>query len=139
MIWVPYKLFDEVCEPRRATEGAAGWDLVARTDVVLPSRVPQKIPVGVALELPRGWHADVRPRSGLSTRGIWAQVGLVDDDYRGEICAILVNLTDSVLGVHRGDRVAQLVLVATESALFRKVDELTPTTRGVGGFGSTGR
>lgn len=130
--------------PAYARTGDAGVDLVAREDVVLPARGGRAmVPTGAAVAIPEGYAGLVLPRSGLALRHgvtVLNAPGLVDSGYRGELRVILVNTdagTDYV--VHRGDRVAQLVIVAVEQVSMKVVDELPASERGGGGFGHTGR
>lgn len=132
--------------PSLAREGDAGYDLYARVDARLePAGGRVAIPTGVALGIPRGFAGFVQPRSGLALRhGVSClnSPGLIDSGYRGEIHVILVNTDPSThYDVRRGDRIAQLVIQAVESAHFVAVGEagLPPAERGVGGFGHSGR
>jgi dUTP pyrophosphatase len=130
--------------PTRAREGDAGIDLLARCDVVLEARGGRAlVPTGLALELPPGRAGLVLPRSGLALRhGITClnAPGLIDPGYRGEVGVILVN-TDPTerYEVHRGDRVAQLLVVTFETATLVSSAALAASDRGEGGFGHTGR
>jgi dUTP pyrophosphatase len=99
------------------------------------------LPTGLAIALPPGFEAQVRPRSGLALRNGVAPLnspGTVDADYRGEIRVILIKLGEEDFIIRRGDRIAQLVIAPVEQATWRELDSLDETTRGVGGFGSTG-
>jgi dUTP pyrophosphatase len=130
--------------PSYARAGDAGADLVAREGAVLPAGGGRAlVPTGIALALPLGFAGFVQPRSGLALRhGVTClnTPGLIDAGYRDELKVILVN-TDPTTDyeVHRGDRIAQLVVQRVEHCAFAVVDELPRTTRGGGGFGSTGR
>jgi dUTP diphosphatase len=130
--------------PAYAREGDAGADLMAREDVVLPAGGGRAlVPTGVAVAIPAGFAGLVLPRSGLALRHgvtVLNAPGLIDAGYRGELTVLLVN-TDPATDytVHRGDRVAQLVIVAVGQVGVRVVDELPPSDRGSGGFGHTGR
>jgi len=147
MLRVPLHQLDaELPLPRYAREGDAGADLLARTDVVLPCRGGRAVvPTGVALAIPPGYAGLVLPRSGLAVRhGLTClnAPGLVDSGYRGEIQVVLVNHDpEHDYTVSRGDRIAQLVLVQVDQAVFDPVDEdgLGDSERGSGGFGHTGR
>jgi dUTP pyrophosphatase len=138
------RLDPELPLPGYARPGDAGADLVARTDVTLDAGGGRAlVPTGVAVAIPEGWAGFVQPRSGLALRhGVTClnTPGLIDAGYRDELCVLLVN-TDPVTPyqVHRGDRIAQLVIQAVESVAFVSVAELSDTARGLGGFGSTGR
>ncbi|HEX6166169.1 MAG TPA: dUTP diphosphatase [Acidimicrobiales bacterium] len=130
--------------PAYAHPGDAGADLVAGEDAVLRRRGGRAlVGTGVALALPEGFAGLVLPRSGLALRhGVTClnTPGLVDSGYRGELRVLLVNTDpDEDYQVHRGDRIAQLVVQAVEQVAFTPVDELEPTERGGGGFGHTGR
>lgn len=101
-----------------------------------------KIPTGLAIELPEGFEAQVRPRSGLADRHGIALVnspGTIDSDYRGEIQAILINLGSEAFEIKPGDRIAQLVIAPVARAALVELENLSDTPRGDGGFGSTGR
>src|SRR5947208_15791744 len=130
--------------PAYAREGDAGADLMAREDVVLAARGGRAlVPTGVAVAIPPGFAGLVLPRSGLAMRHgvtVLNAPGLIDAGYRGELTVLLVN-TDPAADytVHRGDRVAQLVIVAVDQVGVRVVDELPPSDRGSGGCGHTGR
>ena len=130
--------------PSYATAGAAGLDL--RAAVREPLEVPVggrlRVPTGFALALPPGHEGQVRPRSGLAARHgltVLNAPGTIDADYRGEVQVLLVNLGDSAVLIQRGDRVAQLVVAPISRAFVREAATLSETTRGPGGFGSTGR
>jgi dUTP pyrophosphatase len=146
MLPVPLqKLDDGLPAPGYAREGDAGADLIATTDVALPCRGGRAVvPTGIAVAIPAGYAGLVVPRSGLAARhGLTClnTPGLIDSGYRGEIQVIMVNLDpEEDYMVHRGDRVAQLVLVKVEQAAFELVDEggLEDSQRGTGGFGHTG-
>jgi dUTP pyrophosphatase len=130
--------------PDYAHPGDAGADLVARENVVLRRRGGRAlVGTGVALALPEGYAGLVLPRSGLALRhGVTClnTPGLIDSGYRGELRVLLVNTDpDDDYQVHRGDRIAQLVIQAVEQVAFTPVDELAPSERGAGGFGHTGR
>ena len=131
--------------PAYETPGAAGMDLRAAVDedqpVVLRPGARVAVPTGLAIALPPGHEAQVRPRSGLALRNGVAPLnspGTVDADYRGEIKVILINLGEEDFVIRRGDRIAQLVIAPVVQATWREVDSLDETERGGGGFGSTG-
>lgn len=129
--------------PQYATAGAAGMDLRAHTvqDVVLQPLQRALVPTGLYIELPAGYEAQVRPRSGLAIRyGITClnSPGTIDADYRGEIQVILVNLSDAPHTIQPGDRIAQLVIQQVAQANWIQVAEVGPSGRGAGGFGHTG-
>ena len=127
--------------PAYATDGAAGMDVVAAEDVTLPPGARHGVATGLSMAIPTGYEIQVRPRSGLALKhGITLPntPGTIDSDYRGELKIILMNLSDRPFDVMRGDRVAQLVLAPVTQAAWQEVGELEATTRGAGGFGSTG-
>ncbi len=131
--------------PAYETAGAAGMDLRAGVpdDAPLVIRPGGRaaVPTGLCIALPDGFEAQVRPRSGLALRsGITClnSPGTVDSDYRGEVKVILANLGEEDFVVRRGDRIAQLVVCPVVRAAWREADSLDATTRGAGGFGSTG-
>lgn len=127
--------------PAYATDGAAGMDAVAAEDVMLAPGARHAVATGLALAIPPGYEIQVRPRSGLALKhGITVPntPGTIDSDYRGELKVILINHGHHPFEVRRGDRIAQLVLAPVTRAAWLEVDELDETTRGEGGFGSTG-
>jgi dUTP pyrophosphatase len=130
--------------PAPATAGSAGADLCAavESDLLIPAGGRALVPTGFAIELPEGFEAQVRPRSGLALRhGLTLPnaPGTIDSDYRGEIQVILLNAGQEPFRVQRGDRIAQLVVAPITRAIFEEVEELAGTGRGDGGFGHTGR
>lgn len=130
--------------PEYKTEGAAGMDLVASNDedIVLNSLERYLVPTGIKIELPHGYEAQIRPRSGLSIKNgisLINCVGTVDEDYRGEVKVGLVNLSNTPYTIKRGERIAQMVVAPVTKAEVQLVDTLTETQRGEGGFGSTGK
>ena len=130
--------------PAYMSTGAAGADVVAAVveDVVLAPGARALIPTGFALEVPAGYEVQVRPRSGLALKhGVTClnSPGTIDSDYRGPVGVILANLGQEPFVVRRGERIAQLVVAPVVQAAFREVAALGASTRGEGGFGSTGR
>jgi len=139
------KLRENAVVPKRATEFSAGADLYACIDepvTIAPSGLA-KIPTGIAIELPRGdFAAFLFARSGLGVKhGITLSnsVGVVDSDYRGEICVGLCNVSDKPYTIQPNERIAQMVVMPVVLADFIQADELSDTQRGEGGFGSSGR
>lgn len=129
--------------PEYATEQSAGVDLKANIDepVTLGTLQRAMVPTGLHIALPKGFEAQVRPRSGLAAKhGITVlnTPGTIDADYRGEIKVILVNLSGEEFTIEPGERIAQMVIARHETAQWEEVDELDETARGAGGFGSTG-
>jgi len=129
--------------PSYQTESSAGMDLRAQLDAPIRLNPLERAVVGtgIYLELPRGYEAQIRPRSGMAAKqGITVlnSPGTIDADYRGEIGVILVNLSNEPVTVNHGERIAQMVISKHEQAVWVEVDQLDETTRGSGGFGSTG-
>ncbi len=145
-ISIPLKIWDHAKDlplPNYATALAAGMDLVAAidTDIVLKPLDRCMVATGLSIALPAGYEAQVRPRSGLAAKNgitVLNSPGTIDADYRGEIKAILVNLSNEEFKIERGMRIAQMVIAKHEQAAWSVVAELDETARGVGGFGSTG-
>lgn len=128
--------------PSYATPGSAGVDLRADRDIELQPGATQLVPTGIALEIPEGWEGQVRPRSGLAAKfgvTVLNAPGTIDSDYRGEVQVCLINHSRQLFRAQRGERIAQLVLAPVVQAEFAEVDELNLSSRGTGGFGSTGR
>ena len=130
--------------PRYMSEQAAGVDLYAALDCAFTLNPGERalVPTGIALEIPPGYEAQVRPRSGLALRHGIALVnapGTIDADYRGEVGVILINLGSEPFTITDGERIAQMVFARFERAGFEEVEELNDTERGSGGFGHTGR
>ncbi|MCX6315427.1 MAG: dUTP diphosphatase [Sphingobacteriales bacterium] len=129
--------------PEYATAGSAGMDLRASLEAPLSLQPLERslVPTGLFIELPTGFEAQIRPRSGLALKqGITClnSPGTVDSDYRGELKVILINLSDTVQGIQHGDRIAQMVIAKVERAELIQVEELAISVRGAGGFGHTG-
>ena len=130
--------------PKYETSGSAGMDLRANTTepIILQSLERTIIPTGLFIELPVGYEAQIRPRSGLSIKKGLSLVnspGTVDSDYRGEIGIIMVNLSNEAQTIEPGERIAQMVVAKYEQITFSEVAVLSETDRGAGGFGSTGK
>lgn len=133
----PFKL------PEYETKGSAGVDLQAYVEnaVVLKPMERALIPTGIFIELPVGYEAQVRARSGLAIKhgiSLVNGIGTIDSDYRGEVKVILINLGDKDFTINNGDRIAQMVFIKHEPASFELVEQLEDTERGAGGFGHTG-
>ena len=128
--------------PRYASEDAVGLDVTAAEDLTLEPGQRHAVATGFAIEIPRGYEVQVRPRSGLAVKnGITClnTPGTIDSDYRGEVKVILINLGQEPFDIRRGERIAQLVPAPVLRADFVEASELSGTERGAGGFGSTGR
>ena len=130
--------------PEYKTEGAAGMDLCAAISEPMELKPLERklVPTGLKIELEHGYEAQVRPRSGLSIKhGITLIncVGTIDEDYRGEVCVPIVNISNETYTIQPDERIAQMVIARVEQAKLEVVTELTETARGEGGFGSTGK
>ena len=131
--------------PKYETEGAAGLDLFAATKedtiIIIPPRKAEMIPTGIAISVPPGYEAQIRPRSGLAAKNgitVLNSPGTIDSDYRGEILVMLINHSNKDFEILRGMRIAQMVISKIEQFNLISVDELDTTDRGKDGFGSTG-
>lgn len=129
--------------PRYATEGSAGMDLYADIEdkFVLHKNTRTLVSTGISIELPQGYEAQIRPRSGLAAKNgvtVLNTPGTIDSDYRGEIKVILINLSDQDFTIERGMRIAQMVIAPVTMATITETEVLEETARGEGGFGSTG-
>ncbi len=136
------KLDGELPTPQHAHDGDAGVDLYAREEVKLQAGEWRAVPTGIAVAIPEGHGGLVLPRSGLAARhgvGVVNGPGLIDSGYRGEVQVVLINHGGEPVMVQRGERIAQLVVVPVATQQFVEVDELPPSARGRGGFGSTGK
>lgn len=130
--------------PHYGTEASAGVDLRANieTPITLKPLERTLVKTGLFIELPVGYEAQVRPRSGLAYKNgitVLNSPGTIDADYRGEVGVILVNLSNESFVIENGERIAQLVIARHEQAEWELVEELAETERGAGGFGSTGK
>ena len=130
--------------PEYSTVASAGMDIRANLegDVILGSGKRMLIPTGLFLEIPVGYEAQIRPRSGLAINkgiSILNSPGTIDSDYRGEVCIIMINLSDEDFVIKDGDRICQMVISRHERAEWINVDVLEETERGAGGFGHTGK
>lgn len=129
--------------PKYETSGSAGMDISAMLaePVIIKPLQRVLIPTGLYIELPDGYEAQIRPRSGLAAKkglSVLNAPGTIDSDYRGEIKVILINLSNETVVINTGERIAQMVIAKYEKALLTEVDELNNTERGSGGFGHTG-
>ena len=130
--------------PHYATQGAAGMDIKANLSASISLKPLERalIPTGLYLELPKGYEAQIRPRSGLAIKqGITClnTPGTIDADYRGEIKVVLINLSAEAQTIQHGERIAQMVIAATEQISWNEVSKIEETQRGAGGFGHTGK
>ena len=130
--------------PEYKTEGAAGMDLCAAISEPLTLKPLERalVPTGLKIELEHGYEAQIRPRSGMSIKhGITLIncVGTIDEDYRGEVCIPVVNISNETYSIQPDERIAQMIIAKVEQAEIKVVTELSETDRGAGGFGSTGK
>jgi len=125
--------------PHRGSDGAAGYDLHSAIDVIAPPGVQTLVPTGLAIAVPEGTYGRVAPRSGLAVkRAIDVLAGVVDPDFRGEVCVVLFNHSKEPFEISAGDRIAQMVFETCETPEIVRVDSLAVTGRAAQGFGSTG-
>lgn len=137
---VKIKLSKDAQMPTYGTNGAAGLDLYAIEDVTLQPNERKLIKTGVSLEIPEGYFCYVMGRSGNTIKkGLHVALGLVDEDYRGEIGVMAFNQSNEPIEFKKGDRVAQMVIMPYPKIEFEEVDELSETDRADGGYGSSGR
>ena len=138
------RLSKEILLPKYETVGSSGMDLSANINSsinILPGQT-EIIPTGLSVSIPRGYEIQIRPRSGIAAKKsvtVLNTPGTIDADYRGEIKVILINLGKLSFKVEKGDRIAQMVLCPIIKAKLKEVENLNTTTRGEGGFGSTGK
>tara|TARA_Y100001934_G_scaffold105059_1_gene129331 strand:+ start:246 stop:698 length:453 start_codon:yes stop_codon:yes gene_type:complete len=129
--------------PAYATADSAGLDLLAAIDApqTLAPGARALIPTGLAIALPRGFEAQVRPRSGLALKNgitVLNSPGTIDADYRGEIGVVLINMADEPFEISRGMRIAQMIVAPVKQLVWQEQEDLSETARGTGGYGSTG-
>ena len=135
------RLSKEISLPKYETSGSSGMDLGSNIGANISPGKIAIIPTGLALSIPKGFEAQIRPRSGLAAKkkiSVLNTPGTIDSDYRGEIKVILINLGEEIFKIEKGLRIAQMVFCPIVQAQFREVDDLNETERGKGGFGSTG-
>ncbi len=135
------RIHPEAVLPAYAHESDAGMDVRSVAEVVIPARGRALVPTGLVVLLPPNYEAQVRPRSGLALKSgitVLNTPGTIDAGYRGEIGVILFNTTDTDFAVHKGDRVAQIVIAPVTRVEVVETDSVEETDRGAGGFGSTG-
>lgn len=139
-----HRLANNTQMPFYATEGAAGMDLTAGISEPLEFKPFQRklVPTGIIIELPAGYEAQIRPRSGLSIKfgmTLINCVGTIDEDYRGEVCVPMINLSTETYVIKPCERIAQMIISPVQKAEIIETEELTATARSSGGFGSTGK
>ena len=138
------KLHEDAIYPTQANEDDAGWDLYALEDTELEFAVPVKVKTGIAVQMPKGWWANIKPRSGLGSKCIDVLGGVIDSGYTGELVVMLVNLNSArnsaglpIYSIKKGDKIAQLVFTKLPKVTFCD-SPFTETQRGEKGFGSSG-
>jgi len=143
MITIKIKVLDKsIPVPRYAHNGDAGLDLYSTVDCELKPFDRKKIPTGIKVSIPEGYAGFVQPRSGIALKngiGMVNAPGLIDSAYRGEVCAILINLDpNNTFHIKKGDKICQMVILRVEEVQLKIVKQLDETSRGEAGFGSTG-
>jgi dUTP diphosphatase len=137
------RLHAEAKLPARASSGASGYDIhacIPENGSIILGRRPTLVGTGISIEVPEGYDVQVRPRSGLSSKGVGVTLGTIDSDYRGEVMVTMYTFGDrESFKISSGDRIAQLVITMLAKLSLEEVDDLSPTQRGSGGHGSTGR
>lgn len=138
------RLEHNISLPEYATEGSAGMDLTAAINQPMEFKPLERklVPTGIIIELPSGYEAQIRPRSGLSIKfgmTLINCVGTIDEDYRGEVCVPMVNISQETYTIQPGDRIAQMIISHVQKVDIIQEEDLTTTSRSSGGFGSTGR
>lgn len=137
---VKIKLFDDGKLPEYKRDGDVCLDCYAYTDAMILKNKRGLIPLGFALELPEGWEAVLRPRSGNNKDGLDSCIGTIDTNYRGELMACVINNTDAeILKINKDDRICQLAIREVPKIEWEIVSELSETNRGENGFGSSGK
>lgn len=141
---VKFTLLAGAKAPVYSSAGAAGLDLFARLntpDAVLAVRPMMRVLVstGVSMEIPSGYYGRIAPRSGLAvSKGLDIMAGVIDNDYRGEVKILVINLGQEAIVIHDGDKIAQMIFERSEQLVLTPKNALAPSARGAGGFGSTG-
>jgi dUTP pyrophosphatase len=125
--------------PEHKTEYAAGFDIYSHQDVMLYPGETMKIPTGIAIEIPEGFYLRIEDRSGMAAKGIHKAAGIIDSDYRGELIIVLHNSTNEIYRIEKHDRIAQGILTPAMQGHFTESEDLSETSRGAGGFNSTGK
>ena len=132
-------LSEKATLPTRGSSVAAGWDLYSAASVILPAKEKVLVPLDISVRIPPNCYGRIAPRSGLACKHfIDVGAGVIDEDYRGNICVLLFNFSDKDYTINSGDRIAQMILEKIYVTEIKKVNELDDTSRGLQGFGSTG-
>ncbi len=133
------KFHPDAIIPKRANPGDAGLDISSVEDVIIPAKSWKLVDTGLGITVPKGTYGRLAPRSGVSTKGIVINAGVIDAGYRNKIKCIMINLRDDDYEVKKGDRICQLILEKiVDECIIEEVDELEESVRGMNGFGSTG-
>lgn len=133
------KLSEHARIPERGTAGAAGLDLFAADMVVIARNSRALIPLDLAFTIPMGYVGILKSRSSMALKGLDVEAGVIDSDYRGHVQVLLQNTGQVNMTVHKGDKIAQMIILPAPAMTVCEVDELDDTERGYGGFGSTGK
>ncbi|KAL1451369.1 hypothetical protein WDU94_005753 [Cyamophila willieti] len=133
------KISENAFAPHKGSDKAAGYDLKSAYDYVVPARGKELVKTDISIEIPPGCYGRIAPRSGLAWKNhIDVGAGVIDEDYRGNVGVVLFNHSDQEFKVNKGDRIAQLICQRIEYPVLQEVTNLANTSRGEGGFGSTG-
>ncbi|MEM5820962.1 MAG: dUTP diphosphatase [Candidatus Aenigmatarchaeota archaeon] len=132
------KLVKEAKLPERKREGDAGLDLYCIEDVIIKPKEIKLVSTGIAIEIPKGYFGLIKDRSGLATKGLHVLAGVIDENYRGEVKVVLVNLSDEEIKIEKFSRIAQLIIIPYLKVDVKEVEELSDSERGEKGFGSSG-
>jgi dUTP pyrophosphatase len=132
-------LHKEAKVPSRAYEDAACWDVYSCVDVTIQPWHGKTIDIGLAMELPKGWMAQIYTRSRHGFKGLRVHLGIIDADYRGPISPYMLNQTPNVVSFRKGERIAQMYFTPVPRIKMKKVKRLSPSVRGERGFGSSGK
>lgn len=138
LVTVKIKMEDRRMMPVKAHASDACFDLTSSEEVTVFPGKAEVVNLGFSLEIPVGWEAQIRPRSGLSSKLKWAAFGTIDADYRGPVKTTIANFSDTPFTINIGDRIAQMAFSPVPQVSLMEVDSLSPSPRGAGGFGSTG-
>jgi dUTP pyrophosphatase len=136
---VPVQLQQNSAVPRQGTAQSAAWDLQSPVDCLLPGRAVTRINLKLRIALPTGYYTQLVSRSSLASKGIVVIAGVIDADFRGDICVLLHNLTEKAFLIRAGDKVAGAIFLQYAEPVFQGVESLPSSDRGAGGFGSTGK
>ncbi|RQW07504.1 MAG: dUTP diphosphatase [Calditrichaeota bacterium] len=125
-------------EPEKAHDSDAGYDIYAPEDIRILAGEFKKISTGIAIQLPHGFHVELKDKSSRASQGLHVMGGIIDQDYRGEIIVVMHNLRQITQVIKKGEKICQMILYQDYPAVVFEVDDISETDRGEGGFGSTG-